>query len=87
MSAAMCQRVRPQLSICNRAVSSAPSYHDHDVSVREEQVHVVVHATVQRVAVLEFQNGLRDSWILTHVFPQAPVVVGIIELSAIDRPY
>ena len=43
--------------------------------------------TVQRVVILGFQNGLRDLRISTNVFPKAPVVVGIIELSAADRPY
>ena len=50
-------------------------------------MHAVIQATVQRVAVLGFQNGLRNSRISTNVFPQTSVFVGIIELSAVDRPY
>ena len=61
MSTATGQRVRPQLSVCSRTVSSAPAYHDHDVSAREEPVQALVQATVQRVVVLGFQNGLHDS--------------------------
>ena len=87
VSAATGQRVRQQLSVRNRAMSSAPPYHDHDVFVGEVPVHSVVQATVQHVEVLGFQNGLRDLRISTNVFPQAPVVVGIIDLSAVDRPY
>ena len=87
MSAATGQRVRPQLSVCNSAMSSAPAYRDHDVSAREEPVHSIIQTAVQRVVILGFQNGLRDSRISTTVFLQASVVVGIIELSAIDRPY
>ena len=86
MSAAADQRVRPQLSVCNRAVSSTPAYYDHDVSAREEPVHAVVQATVQRVVLLGFQNGLRDPCISTNVFPQPSVVGGIIELP-VDRPH
>ena len=87
MSAATGQRVRPQLSVCSRTVSSAPAYHDHDVSAPEEPVQAVVQATVQRVVDLGFQNGLHHLWISTNVFPEVPVIVGIIELSAVDRPY
>ena len=87
ISAATGQRVRPQRSVCNRAVSATPAFHDHDVSDREKAVHAVVQATVQRVVVLGLQNGLHDPWISTNVFPQAPIVAGIIELSAVDRPY
>ena len=50
-------------------------------------MHSVIQTTVQRVVILGFQNGLRDSRISTSVFLQASVVVGIIELSAIDPPY
>ena len=50
-------------------------------------MHAVIQATVQRVVVLGFQNGLHDSRISSNVFPQTPVVVEIIELSAVDRPY
>ena len=42
---------------------------------------------VQRVVILRFQNGRHDPRISTNVFLQASVVVGIIELSAVDRPY
>ena len=58
MSTATGQRVRPQLSVCDRTVSSAPAYHDHDVFAREEPVHAVVQATVQRVVIRGFQNGI-----------------------------
>ena len=58
MSAATGQCVRTQISVCDRTVSSAPAYHDHDVFAREEPVHAVVQATVQRVVDLGFQNGL-----------------------------
>ena len=54
---------------------------------REEPMHFVIQTTVQRVVILGFQNGLRNSRISTNVFPQALVVVGIIELSAVDHPY
>ena len=64
-----------------------PTYHDHDVSAREEPMHSVIQTTVQRVVILGFQNGLRNSRISTTVFPEAFVVVGIIELSAVDHPY
>ena len=86
MSAATDQSVRPQLSVCNRTMVSTPAYHDHDVFAREEPGHSIIQATVHRVVILGFQNGLHDPWISTTVFPQAPVVVGIIELSAVDRP-
>ena len=68
-------------------MASALAYHDHDVSAREEPMHSVVQTTVQRVVILGLQNGFHDSRIWTNKFPQAPVVVGIIELSAVDRPY
>ena len=86
MSAATDQRVRPQLSACNRTMVSTPTYHDHDVFGREEPRHSIIQAAVHRVVILGFQSGLHDPWISTNVFPQAPVVVGIIELSAVDRP-
>ena len=50
-------------------MSSAPTYHDHHVLVGEEPVHSVLQATVQRVDISRCQNGLRDLWILTNVFP------------------
>ena len=50
-------------------------------------MHAVVQTTVQRVVILRFQHGLRISQISTNVFPQTFVVVGTIELSAVDRPY
>ena len=87
MSTATGQRVRPQLSVCNRAMSSTPAYHDQDVFGREEPMHAVIHTTVQCMEVLGFQNELGGPWISTNVFPMAPVVVGIIELSAVNRPY
>ena len=34
-----------------------------------------------------FQDGLHDLRISTNVFPHAPVVVGIVELSAVNGPY
>ena len=80
MSTSMSQRVRPQLSVCNRAMSSTPAYHDHDVFAQEEPLRAVMQTTVQRVDILGFQNGLHDSRISTNVFPQASVVVAIIEL-------
>ena len=48
--------------------------------LEKNKMHVVTQATVQRVVVLGFQNGLHDSRISTNVFPQAPVIV------AVDRP-
>ena len=68
MSAATGQRV-PKLSVCHRAVSSTPAYHDHDVSAQEEPMHAVMQATVQRVVILGFKNGLHDLRISTNVFP------------------
>ena len=50
-------------------------------------MHSVIQTTVQRVVILGFQNGLHDLRISTNVFPQGSVVVGIIELSAVDRPH
>ena len=68
-------------------MSSTPAYHDHDVFVREKPLHSIIQATVQRVVILGFQTELHDLRISTIVFlPQASVVVGIIELSAVDRP-
>ena len=86
-SAATGQRVRPQLSVCNRAMPSAPACHDHDVFVGEKPVLAVVQTTMKLVVIPGFQNRLHDLRVPTNVFPQAPVVVGIIELSAVDRPY
>ena len=55
--------------------------------IKKYQIHSIVQTTVQRVVILGLQNELRDSRISTNVFPQAPVVVGIIELSAVDHPH
>ena len=55
--------------------------------IMKYQMHSVVQTTVQRVVILGLQNELRDSRISTNVVPQAPVVVGITELSAVDRPH
>ena len=49
-------------------------------------MHSVIQTTVQRVVILGFQNGLRDLWISTNVFPQPSVVVGIIKLVHIEGP-
>ena len=68
-------------------MSSTPANHDHHMFAPEEPVRSIVQTTVQRVVILGLQNGLRDLRISTNVFPQACVVVGIIELSAVDRPY
>ena len=68
-------------------MASTTAFHDHDIFAREEPMHSVIQTTVQRVVILGFQNGLRDLWISTNVFPQPSVVVGIIKLSAVDRPY
>ena len=87
MSTATGQRGRPQLSVRNRAMASTTAFHDHDIFAREEPVHSVIQTTVQRVVILGFQNGPRDLWISTNVFPQPSVVVGIIKLSAVDGPY
>ena len=46
LSTAAGQRVRPQLSVCNRAMSSAPANHDHHVSVGEEPMHAVVQTAM-----------------------------------------
>ena len=40
-----------------------------------------------RVVIPGFQNGLHDLPVLANVLPHAPVDVGIVELSAVDRPY
>ena len=87
MSTATGQRVRPQLGVRNRAMASTPTYHVHDVFDREEPMHSVKQTIVQRLVILGFQNGLRGLRSSTNVFPQASVVVGIIELSAVGRPY
>ena len=68
-------------------MASTSAYHEHDVFVREEPMHSVIQTTVQRAVIPGFQNGLRNFRMSTNVFPQAFVVVGIIELSAVDHPY
>ena len=55
--------------------------------VGEEPMHAVVQTSMWRVVILGFQNGLHDLRISTNVFPQPPVVDGIIAISAVDRPY
>ena len=40
-----------------------------------------------RVTILGFQNGLHDLRVPAIVFPHAPVIVGIVELSAVNRPH
>ena len=40
-----------------------------------------------RVLIPGFQNGLNDFLIPANVLPHALVVVGIVELSAVNRPY
>ena len=87
MSATTGQRARPQLGVRNRTMTSTFARHDHDVFAREEPMHSVTQTTVQRVAILGFQNGLRNSRLSTNVYPQTLVVVGIIENSAVDHPY
>ena len=87
MSTATGQRVRPQLSVYNRAMASTPAHHDNDVSARiRTNAFRRTDDCAARVVTPRFQNELHDPWISTNVFPQAPVVVGIIELSAVDRP-
>ena len=39
------------------------------------------------MVILRPDGGPHDPRISTHLFPQASVVVGIIEFSAVDRPY
>ena len=68
-------------------MASTSAHHDHDVFDREEPMHSVIQTTVHRVVILGFQNGPRNSRMSTNVFPQAYVVVGVIELSAVDHPY
>ena len=34
-----------------------------------------------------FQNGLHDLRVPANVFPHAPIVVGIVEPTAVNRPY
>ena len=45
-SAATGQRVRPQLGVRNRAMSSAPACRDHCFLVGEEPMHAVGHVLV-----------------------------------------
>ena len=81
MSAATGQRVRPQLSVCNRAVSSTLACHDHDVCMPSNR---------RLCSAWWFSDSRMDMMIigfLTKVFPQAPVVVGIIELSAVRQSH
>ena len=85
MSTTTGQRIRPKLGVRNRTIASTSACHDHDGFAREEPMHSVRQTTVQRVVILGFLNGLRDYRISTTVFPQASV--GIIKLSAVDRPY
>ena len=66
-------------------MTSTPAHHDHDVFAREEPMHSVIQTTVQCVVILGFQNALHDFRISTNVCPQASVLVGIIEPSAVDR--
>ena len=47
----------------------------------------VVRAVMYRVVIPRFQNGLYDLRIPANVVPHAPDFVGIVELSAVDRPY
>ena len=68
-------------------MASAPANHDHNVPVGEEPMHTFIQTTVQRVVIPGFQNGLRDVRISANVFPHAPIVVGVVKLSAINRPY
>ena len=47
----------------------------------------VVQTIMWCAVVPGFQDGLYDLRISTKVFPHAPVVVGIVEVSAVNRPY
>ena len=40
-----------------------------------------------RVVIPGFQSGLHELPVLANVFPHAPNDVGVVELSAVDRPY
>ena len=48
---------------------------------------ITMYVSAREEPVLGFQNGLRDSRISANVFPEALVVVGIVKLSAVNRPY
>ena len=85
-STATSQRVRPQLSVRNRTMTSAPTDHDHNVFAGEESRHSVVQTTVQLMAILGLHEGSHNSRISTNVCSQARVEVGIIELSAVKHP-
>ena len=69
------------------AMSSARADHDHHIFAREEPIHTFVLTVMYRVVLLGFQNGLHDLRISTNVFAQAPVVVGIVKLSAVNHSY
>ena len=85
-SATTGQRNRPELGVRNRAMSSAPANHDHYVRVGEEPIHTFVKMVMYCVVIPGFQNGLHDLRVLANVLPHAPVDVGVVELSAVDRP-
>ena len=87
MSKVTSQRVRPQLSVRNRTMTSTHADHDQNVFAREESRLSVIQKTVQLMVILGFHGGPRNFRMSTNLFPQAPVVVGIIKLSAVDHPY
>ena len=72
MSTVTSQRVRGQLSVRNREMTSTP------VFAREESRHSVIQTTVQLMVILGFHDRLRNPRISKDVFPQALVVVGIV---------
>ena len=81
-----CQRVRPQLSVRDRAMTSTTADHDHNVFARIESRHSA-QTTVQLMVILGYHDGSHNSRISTNVCSQALAAVGIIELSAVDHPY
>ena len=42
---------------------------------------------IHRVVIPGFLSGLHELRVLANVFPHAPVDVGVVEPSAVDRPY
>ena len=40
-----------------------------------------------RVVIPGFQGGLHDLRVPANVFPHAPVFVGVVEPSAVNRPH
>ena len=67
-STATSQRFRPQLSVRNRTMTSAPADHDHNVFAGGgESRHSVVQTTVQLMAILGLHDRSHISRISTNV--------------------